>query len=44
MYAYNATITKQEDGSYFIEFPSFEGCFSDGQTREEAISEGAETY
>ena len=42
MYIYDAVITHETDGSYFIEFPAFNGCFSDGQTKEEAVKEGAE--
>ena len=42
MYIYDAIITQEEDGSYFIDFPVFDGCFSDGQTKEEAVKEGAE--
>ena len=42
MYIYDAVITREEDDSYFIDFPVFNGCFSDGETREEAVREGAE--
>ncbi len=26
-----------EDGSYWVEFPDFDGCFSDGETLEDAL-------
>ena len=42
MYIYDAVLTHESDGSYFIDFPAFDGCFSDGQTKEEAVNEGAE--
>lgn len=42
MYIYDAVITHETDGSYFIDFPVFDGGFSDGQTKEEAVREGAE--
>ena len=42
MYIYDAIITQEDDGSFFIDFPAFNGCFSDGQTKEEAVKEGAE--
>lgn len=41
MYVYDGVITHEEDGSYFINFPAFDGCFSDGATKEIAIIEGA---
>ncbi len=42
MYIYDAILKHERDGSYFIDFPVFDGCFSDGATKEEAINEGAE--
>ena len=30
-------IFHEEDGAYWVEFPDIEGCFSDGETIEEAI-------
>lgn len=33
-------LTKEEGGGYMIEFPDFPGCMADGETPEEAISEG----
>ena len=42
MYIYDAVITHDEDDTYFINFPAFDGCFSDGKTKEEAVREGAE--
>ena len=35
-------MTAEEGGGYLIEFPDLPGCMSDGETVEEAISNGAE--
>lgn len=31
-----------EDGSYWVEFPDFDGCFSDGETLEDALMNAQE--
>lgn len=41
MYIYNAKISKESDGSWFVEFPSFEGCYADARTQKKAINEAA---
>lgn len=33
-------LSDEEGGGYLIEFPDFPGCIADGETPEEAISEG----
>ena len=35
--AYPAVV-HEEDGSFWVEFPDLEGCFSDGETMADAIS------
>ena len=42
MYIYSAKITRENDNSWFLEFPAFEGVFADGKTRKQAIEEGTE--
>jgi predicted RNase H-like HicB family nuclease len=34
---FNVTIDRDEDGYWIVECPSIPGCFSQGDTREEAI-------
>ncbi len=34
---FNVTLDRDEDGVWVIECPSIPGCFSQGQTREEAL-------
>ena len=42
-YPFTIRHLSEEDGSgYFIEFPDLPGCISDGDTIEEAISNGSE--
>ncbi|MDR3324520.1 MAG: type II toxin-antitoxin system HicB family antitoxin [Spirochaetaceae bacterium] len=36
MKAYPAHIWKEDDGSFSVEFPDLSGCFSSGETLEEA--------
>jgi antitoxin HicB len=36
------SLTEDEGGGYLIEFPDLPGCMSDGETIEEAISNGAD--
>jgi antitoxin HicB len=33
-------LSQEEGGGYLIEFPDFPGCIADGETPEEAMSEG----
>lgn len=40
-YAYDCIIVKDEDG-YTVNFPQLPGCFTDGATREDAITNAAE--
>ena len=40
---YPVTIVKEDDGSYFIEYPDLEGCFSCGETIEDALQMGEGT-
>ena len=40
-YTYPAVFTKEADGGYSIRFPQLDGCFSQGETLEEALT-GAE--
>ena len=43
--AYQFTVrplSEQEGGGYLVEYPDIPGCMSDGQTIEEAISNGRE--
>lgn len=35
-------LTSEEGGGFFIEFPDLPGCISDGQTIEEAITNGVD--
>lgn len=42
MYIYSAKITRENDNSWFLEFPAFEGVFADGKTKKQAINDGAE--
>jgi antitoxin HicB len=35
-------LSKEEGGGYLIEFPDLPGCLSDGETIEEAITNGAD--
>ncbi|MBQ9211445.1 MAG: type II toxin-antitoxin system HicB family antitoxin [Clostridia bacterium] len=35
-------IVHEEDGSFWVEFPDLEGCFSDGDTMADAISNAAD--
>ena len=37
---YPVTIVKEDDGSYFIEYPDLEGCFACGETIEDALQMG----
>ncbi|MGV3548571.1 toxin-antitoxin system HicB family antitoxin [Rhizobium sp.] len=37
-------LTNEEGGGYLIEFPDFPGCIADGETPEEAISEGRDAF
>lgn len=39
--AYPAII-HEEDGGYWVEFPDLDGCFSDGETLPDAISNAAD--
>lgn len=41
MFIYNARISKESDGSWFVEFPSFEGCFAGAKTQKKAIDDAA---
>jgi predicted RNase H-like HicB family nuclease len=34
---FNVTIDRDEDGYWIVECPSIPGCFSQGDTRDEAI-------
>lgn len=34
---FNITIERDEDGAWVVECPSIPGCFSQGNTREEAV-------
>ena len=35
-------LSKDEGGGYLVEYPDFPGCMSDGETIEEAITNGRE--
>ena len=35
-------LTTEEGGGYFLEFPDYPGCMSDGETPEDAIREGVD--
>ena len=35
---FNVTIDRDEDGAWVVECPSIPGCFSQGDTREEAVT------
>lgn len=35
-------IVHAEDGTYWVEFPDLEGCFSDGETLADAISNASD--
>ena len=37
---YPIQLSQEDDGTYFIEYPDLEGCFSCGETIEEAIKMG----
>ena len=37
---YPIKISQEDDGTYFIEYPDLDGCFSCGDTIEEAIKMG----
>ena len=37
---YSVNIQKEEDGSYFVEYPDLPGCLSCGATSEEALQMG----
>ena len=37
---YPVTIVREDDGTYFVEYPDLEGCFSCGDTIEEALKMG----
>lgn len=37
---YPVIISREEDGSFFIEYPDLEGCFSCGDTLDEALEMG----
>jgi antitoxin HicB len=36
------SLTHEEDGGFLITYPDFSDCFSDGETIEEAIANGAD--
>jgi len=42
MFVYEATVTLDEGGYYFAEFDQLQGCFADGESFEEVVSESAE--
>ncbi len=42
VYAYDAIITKEEDGGYFVQFPQLPDAFTQGATREEATERASE--
>src|SRR5687768_13309077 len=35
-------LTNEEGGGYLVEYPDLPGCIADGETIEEALSEGAD--
>lgn len=37
-YVYTAVFTKEEDGGYSVRFPALDGCFTQGDSFEEAYS------
>jgi antitoxin HicB len=36
------SLTREEGGEFLISFPDFSDCFSDGETVEEAVANGAD--
>jgi predicted RNase H-like HicB family nuclease len=36
--SFHVILTPQPDGGYFVECPSLPGCYSQGDTREEALA------
>jgi predicted RNase H-like HicB family nuclease len=41
-YTYVAKIEEAEEGGYIVRFPSLPGCFTQGETLEEAMAMGKE--
>lgn len=39
---YTAKLTKEKDGGYSVSFPDIDGCFTQGDTLEEALKEARE--
>lgn len=37
IYVYSAIFEHCEEGGYYIEFPDFEGCFTDGEDLQQAL-------
>ena len=35
---YTAKLTKEKDGGYSVSFPDLDGCFTQGDTLEEALA------
>lgn len=42
VYVYDAIITKEEEGGYFVQFPQLPDAFTQGATHKEATERAAE--